>query len=389
MRRPPQHYTLFRSVMPSWDNTARKKGDAHVYHGANPGAYARWLGVAAARAQTELPPDRRFVFINAWNEWGEGCHLEPDDLHGLAYLQATRDVIAHTSRPAGQPLVSVIVPTYNRAEQLSEALLSIVEQSYEPIEIVVVNDGSTDDTIGAVAAFRSCHPRYVIRLISKPNGGAHAALNDGIRAAAGEYIAILNDDDRFPPDRIARMLKALQSSDARFAFARCAYIDDRGAAVGPEHALARVFRAKQDALLGFPAIGYALLDYNVTISTGNFFMERSLFDDVGDFAPLRYCHDWDFVLRSLRFGDPLFVDRILYEYRFHGSNQFGVLQGVADSETQEVLRRFFAQSAALAEQPPLYPSESNFPSYHERFVVEHGYAKFVPSGARPRLAAYG
>lgn len=76
-------------VMPGWDNEARRPGAGAIYHGATPAAYGAWLRAAIARAQRDLPPDRRFVFINAWNEWAEAAYLEPDRRFGRAFLVET------------------------------------------------------------------------------------------------------------------------------------------------------------------------------------------------------------------------------------------------------------------------------------------------------------
>jgi len=88
-RRPPA-YPRFRAVMPGWDNTPRVQHRAHCFVNAEPANYGRWLQaiVAAARNST-VPVDERIVFVNAWNEWGEGCHLEPDVRYGRAFLEAT------------------------------------------------------------------------------------------------------------------------------------------------------------------------------------------------------------------------------------------------------------------------------------------------------------
>lgn len=82
-------YTRFDTVCPSWDNTARRGSEAVVLHGSTPAEYRKWLERAISNA-THLPRDRRLVFVNAWNEWAEGCHLEPDLRDGRAYLEATR-----------------------------------------------------------------------------------------------------------------------------------------------------------------------------------------------------------------------------------------------------------------------------------------------------------
>lgn len=85
----PVDYTRYDTVFPSWDNCARRGQNGWVLHNSTPDAYEQWLRLAIDRARRH-PRDERIVFINAWNEWGEGCHLEPDLRNGRAYLEATR-----------------------------------------------------------------------------------------------------------------------------------------------------------------------------------------------------------------------------------------------------------------------------------------------------------
>jgi lipopolysaccharide biosynthesis protein len=80
----------YPGVMPSWDNTARKGTRAHIYHGATPLRYRAWLAEAIRCAGDDARLAEPMVFINAWNEWAEGCHLEPDQEYGNAWLEATR-----------------------------------------------------------------------------------------------------------------------------------------------------------------------------------------------------------------------------------------------------------------------------------------------------------
>ncbi|HTL56541.1 MAG TPA: glycoside hydrolase family 99-like domain-containing protein [Candidatus Limnocylindrales bacterium] len=90
---PSPAYPLFRTVCPSWDNEARRPGRGSTYAGSSPAEYRRWLDLACKKTLAEAAPENRFVFVNAWNEWGEGAHLEPDRRYGYAYLQATSDVL--------------------------------------------------------------------------------------------------------------------------------------------------------------------------------------------------------------------------------------------------------------------------------------------------------
>lgn len=94
---------LLPCVVPSWDNAARKRVDADVYQNDDPREYGRWLRAAMA-AVRQRPRDRQLVFINAWNEWAEGCHLEPDARHGLRFLEQTRAArYAEAGAPAPTP----------------------------------------------------------------------------------------------------------------------------------------------------------------------------------------------------------------------------------------------------------------------------------------------
>lgn len=92
-------WVRFRGVMPSWDNTARKMEKSISFYGANPELYSRWLDASVSKTLQEREGDERLVFINAWNEWGEGAVLEPDRLYGYAYLNRTREVIEKYSLP--------------------------------------------------------------------------------------------------------------------------------------------------------------------------------------------------------------------------------------------------------------------------------------------------
>jgi len=83
-------YAMFRGVMPSWDNTARKQHNGHIFVNASPEGYERWLTAALRYTNDFAQGEERIVFINAWNEWGEGNHLEPDVKYGHAFLDATR-----------------------------------------------------------------------------------------------------------------------------------------------------------------------------------------------------------------------------------------------------------------------------------------------------------
>ncbi|MFN3750046.1 MAG: glycoside hydrolase family 99-like domain-containing protein [Thiobacillus sp.] len=90
MSRPPAPFKRFRCVTPMWDNSARRKVDARIVIDSTPELYEIWLRAIAAKTSTQFDHDERLVFINAWNEWAEGNHLEPDLKWGRGYLEATK-----------------------------------------------------------------------------------------------------------------------------------------------------------------------------------------------------------------------------------------------------------------------------------------------------------
>jgi glycosyltransferase involved in cell wall biosynthesis len=95
------------------------------------------------------------------------------------------------------PKISVVIPTYNRAKVVPKALESVFSQTFSPAEIIVVDDGSKDDTRGVLASYGNR-----IKAISQENGGLSAARNTGILAASSEWVAFLDDDDEYVPERL-------------------------------------------------------------------------------------------------------------------------------------------------------------------------------------------
>jgi glycosyltransferase involved in cell wall biosynthesis len=115
-------------------------------------------------------------------------------------------VVNPAGRPSTtRPLVSVIIPAHNAAEHLVETVSSALDQTYESVEVIVVNDGSTDDT-GAIAAQLGSRIRYV----EQANAGPAAARNAALRVARGELIALLDADDRWRPNRLERCVEILE-----------------------------------------------------------------------------------------------------------------------------------------------------------------------------------
>lgn len=113
-------FKRFRCVTPMWDNTARRRTGAHVYVGSTPELYEAWLAEVARQTVDKFPPEERIVFVNAWNEWAEGCHLEPDLKWGRQYLEATKAALDAVNEAAVRRRTPSAPPgrSYPRAKRL-------------------------------------------------------------------------------------------------------------------------------------------------------------------------------------------------------------------------------------------------------------------------------
>nr|WP_290693297.1 glycoside hydrolase family 99-like domain-containing protein [Halomonas sp. UBA3074] len=120
LAKPATDYTRYRTVSPGWDNDARKPGRGHTFANVTPGRYQQWLAGAAREADL-LAGDEKLVFINAWNEWAEGAYLEPDRRYGYAYLEATKQVVKHYTKPANFALENTL-PNWEKRHETAVIL---------------------------------------------------------------------------------------------------------------------------------------------------------------------------------------------------------------------------------------------------------------------------
>jgi glycosyltransferase involved in cell wall biosynthesis len=211
--------------------------------------------------------------------------------------------------------VSVIIPLYNHERYVGHALESVFAQSAQPLEIIVVDDGSCDGSVAVVRALAVARPEIVFW--SHPNQGAHYTLNAAIHRARGEFVAILNSDDAYHPERLADCLQVFRD-DPGVAVVTTAlnFVDEQGDPIHNRwHERGKAFYQENGDL------SLALVNGNFLMTTSNICARRSLFHEIGCFSALRYAHDLEFFLRVLARGKRIhFIDKPLVDYRRHASN---------------------------------------------------------------------
>lgn len=225
-----------------------------------------------------------------------------------------------------QPPVSVIIPNYNYGRFVRQAIESALAQTYSNIEIVVVDDGSNDDSEEVLTSFAG-----KIKWIKQTNQGVSAARNRAVAESGGEILAFLDADDVWLPEKIEKQV-AVFSSDENIGLVHCGLVDfDDAGNLLAEHL---------DGMSG--AVSRDLLAYRRSVILGGgsaAVVTRKAFDKSGGFdINLRIGEDWEFYYRVAKNFSVGFVPEILLKYRIHSNNSFaGNRSSVARMETDMLL----------------------------------------------------
>ena len=302
-----------------------------------------------------------------------------------------RVAVRRTAPRDDTPLVTVVVPSYNHARYVERALDSVRAQDYANLELVVIDDGSTDDSVRTIERALRDMP-FPARLVARENRGAHAALNDGISQSRGDYVQFLNSDDALAPARIARMVGEVVGGGADWGFSGVTVVD------ADDRPLPRTPGSRADALLreieavgDEETVGLALLAANVAVSSGNIFASRALANAIGGFRAYRYNHDWDFCLRALERSEPVFVRGALYVYRLHGANTIVESSERARRESYEAVAAYLSRATSGAAfdnplAPALTSSDASFAGSFLSVVFSRGMAALLDVGVLRRAA---
>jgi glycosyltransferase involved in cell wall biosynthesis len=201
--------------------------------------------------------------------------------------------------------VSVVIPTYNYGRFVATAIESALAQTRMPLEVIVVDDGSTDDTAAVVARFGDS-----VRYIHKPNGGLSSARNAGIAAARGDLIALLDADDRWLPHKLERQVPYFAADKD----------------MGLVHTGSRIFDHETGGtlceVLPRESLSFHELMNCCAVSAPSTMIRRGIFQAIGGFdETLAEAEDWDMWIRIAAAGWKVAGRReILVEYRTHSSN---------------------------------------------------------------------
>jgi len=213
--------------------------------------------------------------------------------------------------PTVSPLVSTIIPVFNRPAMLREAVASVVAQTYRPVEVIIVDDSSTDETPLVIGELAARHPE--VRSIRIPNGGPGAARDAGRNEARGEFIQYLDSDDLLMPRKFERQVKALQEQpECGVAYGITRYRDADGNEIACTWKEANQIRETI-----FPSFLVARW-----WETATPLYRKSVCDAAGPWMPMRLEEDWEYDCRVGALGTRLaYVDEVVAEHRDHSDGR--------------------------------------------------------------------
>lgn len=218
--------------------------------------------------------------------------------------------------------VSVIITSYNYARFIRETIQSVLDQTYRDFEVIVVDDGSTDETASILDSFG-----HNITCIYQANQGKSAALNRGLAASRGRYVAFLDSDDCWMPDALEARVVAFEANPAvGVVYGRARVVDETG----------RVLPYAIGAPQRYAGDTFRSLLYGVFIPFLTFMVRRECFERVGMYFDPSFgaTNDWELYLRLSRVCRFHFLDRPLAHYRVHGSNWSGKPAVMAEQMTR-------------------------------------------------------
>lgn len=217
--------------------------------------------------------------------------------------------------------VSVIIPLYNHENYAKEAIMSVLNQNYENLELFVIDDGSKDQSLEVAHSIKDKR----LTVLSQENQGAHNTINRGLDLATGDYLTVLNSDDVFEKNRLEKCVEYLNNhNDINLVCSYIKVINEKGKVLGLKRGWENMepwsVPHKDKSFAKNKDFTRNLLMSNFISTTSNMVFTKQLYQAIGGMRNLRFAHDWDFALRAAEYGKCAIIEDGLIRYRIHGTN---------------------------------------------------------------------
>ena len=210
-----------------------------------------------------------------------------------------------------QPRVSIIMPSYNHKKFLSEAIQSVLSQSFDEFEFIIIDDGSIDESQKMIENFANLDTR-IKTIFHTKNLGISKTLNEGIELSRGEFLAFISSDDIWMNDKIAEQIRAYEKGGSPIIWSEGLIIDEKGVETGEK--ITKKYHASQRTKSG--NILSELLIENFPFGLA-ILIKKSAIGKLRFDPTLKYVNDYKFFLELARSNDFYFIERPLWKYRQH------------------------------------------------------------------------
>ncbi|MCB0413403.1 MAG: glycosyltransferase [Bdellovibrionales bacterium] len=250
------------------------------------------------------------------------------------------------------PLISIVIPVYNGAQYLKETIESVLHQTYKNIELIVVDDGSTDESLTIAKSFANR-----LTVVSQKNGGQSSALNHGWQISGGQLIGYVSADDKLLPHCVEEVVKAFsQNPEIVLFYPDYELIDDKS--VPFKVVYAPEFSRRQ-----------LIAECLCAPGPGAFFSKDIFKKTSGWNADLRFVPDWEYWLRLSKFGNFQRIPLVLAQFRVHdGSTVYTPPSRERADETLNVITKYFQD---MSTENPLHPWKNQSVSYGHIYSSRH------------------
>ena len=221
------------------------------------------------------------------------------------------------------PKISIVTPSYNQGQFIEETILSVINQNYPNLEYIIIDGGSTDDTVDIIKKYE----KYITYWVSEPDRGQSHAINKGFRIASGDIFGWINSDDYYNADIFARVVAMIACGSKTFLYGNARYYFEESNSFSNINVIEK--RKK----------------YHLTFDTGFIqpatFWTRSLWNDVGNLSTsYNYGFDWEWFMRACQATSPISLDITLATYRIHNTHKSGIGGKKRSEELLKILENY-------------------------------------------------
>lgn len=278
------------------------------------------------------------------------------------------------------PLISIIIPTDHSAQHLEIALKSVKEQTFENLELIFIDNQSTDSTLTIIQAFIETTKFSCTLIQEKFHSTAHA-IQKGLSLAKGTYLTLLPPQDYFPPTRMHRLIEKAIRDDVHFIFTRVDLLEANGKRCSFDTNLKTSYEKELFDVINMPSVEFSFFSSNLAITYGNMFFSKKLYETVGYYKDYKYHSSLSFIIEALKHYPICFFNENLYNFRVLAPPLSAEEQILSQKELDSIYHDYFASVHITPPSNPNAPSRNSFIDFflliRHRLNFDRSFAAYI------------